>query len=274
MIKLIAAMAIGLAAFAAVALGTSAAEDPRVRIIHASPDAPAVDVYANGDQVLSDVPFKASSGYLSVPAGSYTFEVFAAGADAGTDEAVLTIEADLEADTDYTVVALNEVASLETAVFIDDNSAPAAGKAHVGVIHAGPDAPAVDVAVTGGPVLVSDLSFSEGAGPLPVDAGEYDLEVRVAGTETVALPLPGVQLDGGTIYTFVATGFLDGEPALTVVPFAESPAVEVAPPSAGSAGLLSSESNGGGYLPWIALAAAAGFVTLVAAKVMFARIRA
>jgi len=40
-----------------------------------------------------------------------------------------------------------------------------------------------------------------------------NLEVRVAGTTTVALNLPNVRLDAGKIYTVFAKGFLGGEGA-------------------------------------------------------------
>ena len=40
-----------------------------VRVLHASPDAPNVDVYADGGKILSDVPFGGLSDYLKVPAG-------------------------------------------------------------------------------------------------------------------------------------------------------------------------------------------------------------
>lgn len=241
----------GLALAGALVTGAGANDEARVRVIHASPDAPNVDIYANGNAVLTDVPFEASSGYLEVPAGAYTFEVFPAGSDAGSSEPVLVIDAELEENTDYTVVAMGEVANIEAGVFVDDNAAPANGQAHVNVIHAGPDAPAVDIAVAGGPVLVPNLAFSEKAGPLPVDAGTYDLEVRPTGTQDVALPLDGIAIEAGSIYTFVATGFLEGDPALTVLAFAEQPveaasqaSPSMAPPSAGSAGLMD-QSEGG-----------------------------
>lgn len=246
---LVAALA-GLALGAAVlGGGASAADNARVRVIHASPDAPNVDVYANGGRVLTNVPFKAASDYLSVPAGNYKFEVFAAGTTANP---VLTINADLKAGVDYTVAAVDRVSQLKYRVFEDNNAAPAAGKAHVSVIHTGPDAPAVDVAVKGGPVLVPGLSFGEKAGPLPVDAGRYDLEVRVAGTSSVALPLNGVQLESGKVYTFVATGLLSNN-SLTVVPLAVTPAAAagapVAPPRAGEAGLADQDGSGTSWLP-------------------------
>ena len=237
--------------------GASAADNARVRVIHASPDAPNVDVYANGARVLSNVPFKAASDYLSVPAGNYKLEVFAAGATANP---VLTINATLQAGVDYTVAAVDRVSQLKYRVFEDNNGAPAGGKAHVNVIHAGADAPAVDVAVKGGPVLVKDISFGEKQGPLPVDAGRYDLEVRVAGTTNVALPLNGVQLEPGKIYTFIATGLLSNS-TLTVVPVAVSPAVgapssaPVSPPRAGDAGLAGQGEGASRWLPLVGVSA-------------------
>jgi hypothetical protein len=239
----------GIAVAASLVLGAGAADEARVRVIHASPDAPNVDVYANGNAVLTDVPFKASSGYLAVPAGDYTFEVYPAGANADTTDAVLTIEASLTAGTDYTVVAQGAVADIEAGVFVDNNAAPATGKAHINVIHAGPDAPAVDVAVAGGPVLVSNLAFGEKAGPLPVDAATDGLEVRPAGTQDVALAVDGVKLECGKVYTFVATGFLSGDPALTVLAFAEAPlasgtATTMTPPNTGDGGLVGTSDGG------------------------------
>jgi hypothetical protein len=274
MFKMLLASITGIALAGALVLGASAADEARVRVIHASPDAPDVDVYANGAAVLTDVPFEASSGYLPVPAGDYTFEVYPAGADASSTDAVLTIEASLEANTDYTVVAIGEVASIEAAVFVDNNSAPASGKAHVSVVHAGPDAPAVDIAVADGPVLVSDLAFGEGAGPLPVDAGTYDLEVRPAGSEDVVLPLDGIALDDGMIYTFIATGFLDGDPALTVLAFAEepmaAPAVTMTPPNTGDGGLAGTSESNNAYLygaaVLVSLVAFAGLARRVAVR--------
>jgi hypothetical protein len=44
----------------------------------------------------------------------------------------------------------------------------------------------------------------------PLDAGTYNLEVRLAGTNTVVLSLPNVMLAAGKIYTVFAKGFAGG----------------------------------------------------------------
>ena len=90
----------------------------------------------------------------------------------------------------------------------------AAGKdSRVRVVHASPDAPAVDVTLTDGTVVFGNKSFKEFTAFTPLDAGSYDLEVRVAGTNTVALDLPVISIEAGKIYTVFAKGFLSGNGA-------------------------------------------------------------
>jgi hypothetical protein len=93
---------------------------------------------------------------------------------------------------------------------VDDLTTPAAGKAHVRFIHLSPDAPAVDIAVVGGPVVFPNSSFKQASAFTPLAAGTYNLEVRVAGTSTVALTLPPITVADGKIYTVFAKGFLSG----------------------------------------------------------------
>ena len=199
-------------------LATSAladAHEARVRVVHASPDAPAVDVWVNGSVAFSNAPFKGITDYAKLEPGTYNVQVTPTGA---TEPVVIDADLALETQTDYTVVAVGKLENIEPLVLVDNNSAPAAGKAHVRFVHASPDAPAVDIAVAGGPVLFANVAFKGVGDYLPVDAGTYDLEARVAGTETVALSIPGVALENGTVYTIFAMGLLEGEPALTAVP--------------------------------------------------------
>ena len=269
------AAAIGMTFWAAGSTA-SAAEMARVRVVHASSDTPAVDVYADGNKVLNNVPFKGASDYLSVPAGAHNFKVYATGSNPATATPVINADVTLDAGTDHTIAAIGKLADIKPLVLTDDNSAPAAGKASVRVVHASPDAPAVDVAVKDGPVLFSNLAFGNGAGPAAVDAGTYDLQVRAAGTDTVALPLNGVQLTAGKIYTVFAVGLLNGTPpleALTLVndpaPAAAASPTAAAQPTTSSPGLpgtgSGSAADGSAAWPWFAVGAAAFGLALASA---------
>lgn len=192
-------LALGLIAPAAAQSGNA-----RVRVIHASPDAPAVDVFVDGTAALTNVAFPAISDYLDVPAGARRIQVAPAGA--GASAAVITANPTLEAGKAYTVAAVGQLANIKGQIYNDNLAAPAAGKAHVRVIHASPDAPAVAVKVANGPTLIQSLAFPNASDYLPVDAGTYNLQVTPAGAETVVLDLANTQLQAGTIYDVVAVG--------------------------------------------------------------------
>ncbi len=54
--------------------GASAA-GPRVRVIHASPDAPSVDVWADAKPAFTNAPFKGITPYATLTAGAHQFQV-------------------------------------------------------------------------------------------------------------------------------------------------------------------------------------------------------
>ncbi len=188
-------------------LGVGAAGDACVSIVHASPDAPNVDIYVNGERALSNLAFGWWSGWLALPAGEHQVQVAPTGTSA--DDAVIDATVEVEAGIAYQVAATGFVADITPQIYSIDLNGVADGNARVNVFHTVPDAPAVDVAVTGGDVLVGELAFPNMSDSLDVPAGSYDLEVRISGTEDVALPLPGVQLEANTLYNVYAIGSVE-----------------------------------------------------------------
>jgi hypothetical protein len=177
-----------------------------VMVVHASPDAPAVDLLVNNTVVASGLAFPNSTEYLTVGAGIQNVKVRVAGSSTTVIDANLPITG----GTSYSVFAADSVARLAPLVLTDDLSAPAAGKAHVRFVHLSPNAPAVDIALQGGAVVFSTVAFKGNTAFTPLNAGTYNLEVRVAGTSTVVLSLPNVTFADGGIYTVFARGFVNG----------------------------------------------------------------
>ena len=155
---------LGLALLVALALAAPAlaqgAGEAQVRVAHLAPDAPNVDVYVNGDPVLTNVAYTTVSGYLSLPAGTQQVTVYATG---DTTTPVIDVPVELAAGGAYTVAAVGLVAdgSLTAQVYQDDLSSPSSGNAKVRVVHASPDAGPVDVVPRGGEELVAGLTFPE-----------------------------------------------------------------------------------------------------------------
>ncbi len=204
--------AMGLVLTAALAAPAAAADDAMVRVIHASPDAPNVDVWLDGSKVLTDVPYRAISGYLPVPGGDHNVKVTPTGSTTPVIDANVT----LSAGTAYTIAAINPVASITAAVLVDDRT-PVAGKAKLRVFHASSNAPAsVDVALAGGAVLVPGLDYGKASDYLTVDPGTYNLEIRAAGDTAAALTLSAT-LSAGQNVTAIAFDDGDGVAVATTV---------------------------------------------------------
>ena len=184
-----------------------------VRVAHMSPNAPNVDVLVDESAVLEDVAFGAVSQYLEVPAGERQVEITAAG---DSDTSVFSGPVPVEADTDYTVAAVGEIGddadeAFEPLILEDDNSGPESEMARLRLVHASPDAPAVDVTVaSSGDALFDGAEFGD-ASYVDVPAGNYTLEVRGDtesndGDAETSVFEGTVSVGANTDYTIVAAG--------------------------------------------------------------------
>lgn len=198
-----------VAAVAALSIGSAYADSARVRVVHASPGAGAVDVLVNGGAAFTDVAFSDFSSYASLPAGTYEIQVVPAGA---SDPVLIDVDLPVGSNTDYTVLAINTPDAIAPLVLVDDNKADASN-AMVRFVHASPNAPAVDIVVAGGPTLFDDVMYTESE-YLSVAPGTYDLEARLSSNNALALSIPGVTLERGVVYTVAAVGLAGGDPAL------------------------------------------------------------
>lgn len=184
----------------------------RIRVIHASADAPAVDIVVDGGVAFEGLRFKDYTNYTSVPAGSHTISINAA----GTTTTVFTTVVNLSDNIAYSFYAVGKLnpgggrSTLNLLGTGDDLSAPPSGSTKVRVIHAASTAPDVDVYVTSpfaklpdSPAL-SGVPYTLASGYLTVPAADYQARVTVAGTKTVAIDSRRVRLIGGTVRTIAA----------------------------------------------------------------------
>jgi hypothetical protein len=216
-----------IAGSGALALGQA-----NVRAVHASPDAPAVNITANGGLLFGNLAFRQASAYAAVPAGNYDIGVAAFPA---TSPAVYSENIGVPGAGDVTVAAVGRLGvsgEFDLLPFIDDNSVTA-NAARIRFIHASPNAPMVDITLSSGAVLFDNVSFRESGGYISVPGGSYDLQVRLQNGDVV-LSVPGVTVANGTVSTIFAMGLVGGtgDQALQAVPV-----IDVIP-SPGAAAIL------------------------------------
>ena len=196
----------------------------RVRVVHASADAPAVDVLVDDATVLDAVPYGVASAYLELLGGSYNIDVAADASGAVVIDADLT----LDAQTDYTVLAVNTLAQIEPLVLVDDNTAPAEGNIKLRLVHAAVNAGLVDVYITapGADISaiepnISDFAFKADSGYLEVPAGDYQVRVTLADTKTVAIDTGALTLPAGIVRTAIALDPAPGSSDFTALLLAD-----------------------------------------------------
>lgn len=181
----------------------------RLRVVHASPNAPAVDVLVDNNREVSGAPYTTSSAYLNLVPGTRNIKVNAA----GTATTVINANLPLASGTDTTVIATNRLASIEPLVLTDNNTAPTAGNIKLRLVHAAPGAGNVDIYVTAPDANLAtatpnftNVAFKGVAPYLSVPAGTYRVRITPTGTKTVAIDSGSVALTSGQIRTAVAIG--------------------------------------------------------------------
>lgn len=185
-----------------------------VRILHASPDAPAVDVYASGKLIASDLKYKEFTPYLSLIPGKYSILVYPAGTKTTP---VINTSIDVIPGGNYTVAATGLLKNIKPLVIPDTASPMQPGRTQVKFVHLSPNAPMVDITLPDGTILFRNIEFREISPNLIVSPGNYTLQARVAGTNQVVLNAPNQLLKPDRYYTVYAVGLVNDTPPLQIL---------------------------------------------------------
>ena len=248
---------------------TSSTGNAHVRVVHGSPDAPTVDVYAGADLAsaakvapLSGLSFGDVSAYADVPAGTYAIKVCATAAPTVCPIQVPSIA--LTAETYYTIAASDLLAVIKATVFTDTPMPSGAG-AQVRVYHLSADTPAVDVLTAAGgdidPAL-DNLAYPNATGYLTLPANTYDVKV-CANADHKVCPIGPAALTVAASHTYSI--FAIGSLAATLATPAATP-----PATSTVLDRATPDSSGSGIVPAVlALALILGF----AGTLRFAAVR-
>ncbi len=196
-------------------LGPVALGNTRLTASLAIKDAPAVDVLrGDGSPLIQGLKYNVPYGAFDIPATAVSIVVVNAGGDASNP----VLKADnvaLVAGTHNRLVALGTLQGATKPAYLlltaaTDADNPAASEL-VRLVHASPDAPAVDVYI-GDKLVVPALSFGSYTPHIAVAAGSVDVTLRAAGGTADSAPLAKstLTLAAGKATTVVIAGPSDG----------------------------------------------------------------
>jgi hypothetical protein len=183
----------------------------KIRVLHAVPNAPAVDVYANDNLIVKNLAYKEMSPYLPVPSGNYNIKVYPTGE---TTNPVIESSVYIPENSIYTIAAIGELPDISLYPIQEPTSANKTGMSCVRFIHLSPNAPPVDIKLPDGSIVFSNVPFKSLASYTCVPSGTYTFRVNPAGTDNVVLTVPNVKLNPNTFYTIYAIGLVGETPNL------------------------------------------------------------
>ncbi|MFD9024137.1 DUF4397 domain-containing protein [Streptomyces parvulus] len=247
-------------AFAASAPAVSApagggGDSGMVSVFHGVPGL-TVDVYANGDKLLSDFKPGTVTEPQSLKAGTYDIQIFKAGQSPDGTPAIEK-QVEVSAGANATVAAhLSADGKPQLTSFVNDVSAVGDGQSRLTVRHVAA-APAVDVRAGGQPLFKGLENPKQDSAV--VDSGTVSADVVLAGTDTVVIGPADLNLKNGTSTVAYAWGSAtDKNLALAT----QTLDTTQASPSGNAAGLAPNSAQ-----EWLAWAAATGMVTLTGVMV-------
>ena len=188
--------------------------DATLRIVHASPGAPAIDVLVDGQPFATNVAFGVATDYAPIPAGDYKVQVVATGQTA--DTAVIDMDLEAESGKAYIFAASKPLNEIEGKLFEVNLDAVEDGKARARVIHLSPDAGDIDIVVTGGDELFGGIGFEDASDYTEIDPGTISLDVR-GEEDRILTSAAGIEIAAGGTYDIVALGQLSDQ-SLTLLP--------------------------------------------------------
>ncbi len=187
-----------------------------VQIIHNSPE-PTVDIWVNEDPAITAFEFRDATEYIELPAGETISVGVAPSPSTEPSDIIASFDFVLEDGEKYIIIA-NGIVGDSLRPFNLEVYTPArseavdSGLVDIIAFHGSPDAPTVDIA-SGGQPVVPNLEYAEYSGYLSVPPVFLDLTVIPEGDDigiSYAADLRGLE---GQSITVMASGFIDPDPS-------------------------------------------------------------
>lgn len=190
------------------------ATNPFIRLLHAFPNTPAVDVYANENLIARNLSYKEFTEYFQVPASSYHIRVFPTGQKANP---VMTADISVPAGSILTVTGVGNAPNLSVLAVSDRMMPISPDKTYIRFVNLSPNEGGMDAALANGERLFSGVRFREVTNYTALDPGVYTLQARTAGTDQVILNVPNVNVKPNRFYTAYVVGLTGGSPSLQML---------------------------------------------------------
>lgn len=183
-----------------------------VRLFHAVPGAPAVDVYINDKLIAKRLSYGNFTDYIPLANGTYNVEVYPAGQEGSP---ILTINLPIADRKIYTLAVIGMLPRIGILPIEDGYEQLSPYRTNIRFANLSSNAPGLDLVLRDGMSLFSDINFTEVSDYIPLNAGDYSFFVRPTSTVNNLIYLP-VRLLPNRNLTFYVLGDYNQPSSLAV----------------------------------------------------------
>lgn len=180
------------------------------RVLHAVPNAPNVDVYANGSLLVSNLSFSSISTYLSLTPGTYELQIYRSGF---YDTPLATQNVQLAPSANYTI-SIVTLGGLFLFKLRDAPIAVSPDSSYLRFMNLSQTAPLLNLNLPNGTQLFNSVEYLETTGYYTTSPGIYNFVVEFSGGTAVNKNIKDLTLEGGKLYTIYVLGIFNGKPPL------------------------------------------------------------
>jgi len=173
-----------------------------VRFLQASPGAPAVDIYTDGDLAFQNVAYNELTEFLVVGPEDMHIQVFAAGEETNP---LIDTQLTIPASENITVAIIGTPPDVSLLPIFLSVEPTTTDDGLIRLAHLSPTAPNVNLSIEGGPTLFSDVGYTQVTDFTSITPDSYNLQLRSASDDEVILTAP-LQVMPRQAYTVYAIG--------------------------------------------------------------------
>lgn len=174
-----------------------------IRLFNASPDSPALDIYANDTLIAKNLSYKQLTQYIPAPSGSYTIKVYPA--DENTNP-LLKAEVYIPANTIFNLAIIDKYPDISLYTIPEPVSVQNFGRSCIRFINLSPNSPDLDVLMSNGTKIFNSVGYKYISDYACVPSGVYKFGVAPVGADKILLTTSNVQLNPNNYYTIYALG--------------------------------------------------------------------
>lgn len=205
-----------ITAFASCKLSSSDTPPPATAfyIVHASPNAPNVDIIANGGIYAQNLAYTKDTGYFYVPPALYNLKV----ASTGTTNYLIDANLTFQSGKFYSLFTIDSLSKIKAVVVEDVLAVPGTDSALIRFFQFSPNTPYAyaefknttdSLKYSTGRTFNDQSTNSSFASFTPIKAGTYELKISPLDGSAV-ISFPGLVFANGRNYTIYLRGFKDG----------------------------------------------------------------